>query len=584
MRRLLALSLTALAAAPATAGAAFPDDYNPAYGTQGVTTVPVPGAGNLSIFLDGAADGAGAYAAGRADVNGQPSALLVKLTPAGQPDPSFSGDGVQTDQFDGKFTVAQGVARQADGRPVIAGGDASEGLFVARYTAAGTLDPSFSGDGYAELVPDGASAAEATAVGVDAAGRIVAAGVATQSGRKRGFVQVFSDAGEPGPSRYFDFAGQGDTAVTDIVVGGTLAWIAGETGGAHGVARFDTATAAPDGGFGTAGLVTVAGSGAHNEIAVGPDGSVTLASSAGLKLELTRYSAAGVADPALDRRLISLYDNVTPDFPPGLETYDLELAADGSYLVGGITGPFPANLLLARIKPDGTPDAAFAPGGAVQYGGVGFASALLPQADGRITVIGAGGANGSTPITLQVLGTGDARIRRAPHITPGATTPGGALTCEPGEYGGEATFTAWWPRAEDPTTGALPDPDLVFKAFDSDVGKAYRCVVFPRLAGRAYGPVTSDNTGTVLAKGADTARRAVRKLKRAGRGVVKLTVRLKQAGTITVTGPKGFAYKKKLGKGKRTLRLKPGRKARKLTIALTQGTVTTTVTRKVRGR
>lgn len=247
--------------------------------------------------------------------------------------------------------------------------------------------------------------------------------------------------------------------------------------------------------------------------------------------------------------------------------------------MGGITGPFPASMLLARIKADGTLDGSFAPGGAVQISGTGFANALVPSPTA--------GSLSSAPAAPT-----EARRRRCRSWAPArrassasrtsARTPsprGGTLKCDPGDVGAGATFTSYWPQVEDPTTGVLAG--LEFETFESNAGKSYQCVVFPRLAGRAFGRLTSDNAGTVVAKGADTARSAVRKLKRAKRGVVKLTVRLKQGGTIKVTA-KGFKYTKKLGKGTRTLKLKLGKKTKKLTIALTQGTVTTKVTKKIK--
>lgn len=135
---------------------------------------------------------------------------------------------------------------------MIAGSDSTQGMFVARYTTAGALDGSFSGNGYAEINPAPAgeappSRSEATTVGVDAAGRIIA----------------------------------------DMVVAGNLAWVAGDTGNTkHGIARFATDTLTPDGGFGSGGVVALDGGGVRSEIVVAGDGSVTLASNLGFRLQL----------------------------------------------------------------------------------------------------------------------------------------------------------------------------------------------------------------------------------------------------------------------------------------------------------
>jgi uncharacterized delta-60 repeat protein len=72
--------------------------------------------------------------------------LVARFTTAGKPDTSFSGDGVAN--VDPLLTDAdiRAVAVQPDGKVVVGGGSPG-GLVVARFTASGGLDPSFSGDG-----------------------------------------------------------------------------------------------------------------------------------------------------------------------------------------------------------------------------------------------------------------------------------------------------------------------------------------------------------------------------------------------------------------------------------------------------
>jgi uncharacterized delta-60 repeat protein len=74
-------------------------------------------------------------------------------------------------QLSGHLAVASAVAVQADGRIVVAGFAAGAGRFaVVRYTTAGALDPTFSGNGKALLAHGFASGL------VVHAGKIVAAG------------------------------------------------------------------------------------------------------------------------------------------------------------------------------------------------------------------------------------------------------------------------------------------------------------------------------------------------------------------------------------------------------------------------
>ena len=68
---------------------------------------------------------------------------------AGDPDPTFSGDGKQISNFGAGPSAATAAVRQADGKIVAVGG-ADGNFLVARYNLDGSLDPSFSGDGRAQ--------------------------------------------------------------------------------------------------------------------------------------------------------------------------------------------------------------------------------------------------------------------------------------------------------------------------------------------------------------------------------------------------------------------------------------------------
>ena len=90
----------------------------------------------------------------------------------GDLDVSFSGDGKQTTDFGGSDAAAA-VAVQADGKIVVAG--SSGGNFaLARYGADGTLDPSFSGDGL--VTTDLGGTDDGQGVAIQADGKIVVAG------------------------------------------------------------------------------------------------------------------------------------------------------------------------------------------------------------------------------------------------------------------------------------------------------------------------------------------------------------------------------------------------------------------------
>ncbi len=111
-------------------------------------------------------------------------ALLASLVspqawPAGGDlDASFSADGRVLQDFGGRESI-HAVAAQSDGKTVAVGALGGNFL-VVRYTAAGALDTSFDGDGFA-LVDAGASDA-AHAVAVQSDGRVVVAGSSSSGG------------------------------------------------------------------------------------------------------------------------------------------------------------------------------------------------------------------------------------------------------------------------------------------------------------------------------------------------------------------------------------------------------------------
>lgn len=76
--------------------------------------------------------------------------LLVRLDSTGALDPSFAGNGVHTIAFPGEDAWFQDVAVQADGR-IVACGDAGDDLHVHRVLPNGSADPSFGNQGSIRL-------------------------------------------------------------------------------------------------------------------------------------------------------------------------------------------------------------------------------------------------------------------------------------------------------------------------------------------------------------------------------------------------------------------------------------------------
>jgi uncharacterized delta-60 repeat protein len=128
---------------------------------------------------------------------------LARYTAAGALDTSFSGDGVVTIDFPGEGEISS-LALQPDGR-IVAGGDSGDRMAIARYMPDGGLDNSFSSDGQLS----GDAGTTVTGLALDGSGRIVTSNLAA----KAFSITRFTPGGEPDP----EFSGDG---LQDVRFGG----------------------------------------------------------------------------------------------------------------------------------------------------------------------------------------------------------------------------------------------------------------------------------------------------------------------------------------------------------------------------
>jgi uncharacterized delta-60 repeat protein len=121
---------------------------------------------------------------------GRDDIMVTRLNADGSPDPSFDGDGTATIGF-GPSSADAGAsgALQSDGTLVVAGVRNNEDFALVRLRPDGALDTRFSFDG--RQVIDFGGSDHATAVSVQADGRIVAAG---SSGSTIAVARVHGDA------------------------------------------------------------------------------------------------------------------------------------------------------------------------------------------------------------------------------------------------------------------------------------------------------------------------------------------------------------------------------------------------------
>lgn len=275
------------------------------FGSDGVAHVDLGGfeiPGKLA--LDG--DGRILASATRLDEDGQ-SAVLVRLTPDGAPDPSFASGG--TAELVGPATMYAGeVVVDASGRPavaVVAAEDdalATASAEVHRFTVSGQPDPSLGGDGSVIVI---GSSAGAFALSGDGAGGYLVGGAEVTGP----FVARIGGDGALVPS-----FGNGGIARVDLPtgIGFTVerlddgqAVLGGWVGARSGFLARLGADGRLDPGFGLGGVRTVrdadAGPLAVESVAAGPAGTLAFTGSGEQvfpRAAVGRVLASGAEDAA----------------------------------------------------------------------------------------------------------------------------------------------------------------------------------------------------------------------------------------------------------------------------------------------
>jgi uncharacterized delta-60 repeat protein len=330
---------------------------NPAHAEPGKLDRFFSGDGKATAFKNGASSyGMAIDKKGRIVVvgntfRGTTDIAIARFLPSGKPDPDFGGgDGrVKTDL--GGADYAFDVAIAAQGRIIVAGErdtpDASRLVLVA-YGIRGALDTSFGGGDGIVLTRFGRRFQGATAVAVDAKGRIIAGGFASN--------------------------------------GSTSSWA---------LARY-----LPDGGldntFGGDGKITTrlsASSAQLNDLASLPGGKIVAVGSAETNLipefAIARFGATGKLDPTFGKQKGVTKTNVSagPDTAFGLAVQN-----DGKPVVVGVANAGgKAGWGIVRYGPKGRLDEAFSDDGKLVLAGSNAyepAFAAEVQPNGRIVVAG----------------------------------------------------------------------------------------------------------------------------------------------------------------------------------------------------
>jgi uncharacterized delta-60 repeat protein len=390
------------------------DRCTPSFGTGGVVAANPPnhdGAYAVAIQADGKLVTAGAGA-------------VARFNPDGSPDPTFNVTGSRT-----LAGFALDLVVQADGKILVAGmgGPVSnKDFYLERLLSDGTPDPTFSGDGVVltGFKKGGGAHDEVRDIALQPDGKIVAVGMI--NGRGQWGVARFHSNGSLDTS----FTGDGwltdafDKQIRDewanavavqpdgkIVVGGSayraathMDWV---------VVRY-TASGALDSTFGTGGKAWVdfgpeAGVAwtpetRYGDLALAPDGRIVLAGeSSGDRLGIARLTAAGALDPtfAEDGRLLTVPTGWT--FVAPNDDYNVAIQPDGRVVVTANQGEG-YDTAVGRLNADGTADASFDGDGWTTFrfdpNGDSTINDVLLQPDGKIVVAGRVWIDGQSLLAL----------------------------------------------------------------------------------------------------------------------------------------------------------------------------------------
>jgi uncharacterized delta-60 repeat protein len=350
--RVLALSMPFLVALVSQA-AASPGDLDPTfgeYGSQGFAFGEAPGDSSVADLIGLQPSGLPILAGSLRNVfSGHDiyqvtdTYALARLNAGGQPDRDFAGGGLLLGNL-GLGAVFSSTALADDGKIVVGGiGSDHNSFVVARLTADGALDPTFSGDGLASVALASTRFARAAHVAVLSDGSVILAGI--------------------------DGSGSFDEKLVMM--------------------RF-SADGTPDPSFGTGGQVTEPSEPmrAIADLEVDSQDRILLSSGSTRafdhpptsKLVIARYLPNGQVDPSFaGGESIRLDDESTPI----LSTQSAELTLDGDDRIYAQLGS-----LLTRFTAAGGKDTSFGTGGTLELPADIGVSSVLPANDGGLFLTG----------------------------------------------------------------------------------------------------------------------------------------------------------------------------------------------------
>ncbi|NUQ63012.1 MAG: hypothetical protein HUU20_11010 [Pirellulales bacterium] len=392
-----------------------PSDTTPgdAFDTGGIASTnfdgPVPSYGDSVVLQpDGKIVVAG-YVDNPLLSSGEPHVILERYLSDGTLDPCFGSGGRVESAFS---AYTSDIALASDGKIVVTGhfnGAGGADFAAARYNSDGTLDAGFGTDGIAST-DLGGSFDDATAVVVQADGKVIVGGYTIQPGVANQFALVRYNA-DGTPDTDFGAGGIVTTSFgpgSATILGMALAAderivVAGQYGLQAITARYNTNGSLDDGGlndatpgdtFGTAGSVLIDFAASYSQteaVTIQPDGKIVVAglrNVSGYDFALARLNIDGSFDSGFGAGGV-----VTTDFDGALDyARDVAVAPDGKIVAVGTTWSGGTDdIAMARYNPDGSLDTTFGTGGRVVTdlpGWHDYAVGVVVQPDSNIVIAG----------------------------------------------------------------------------------------------------------------------------------------------------------------------------------------------------
>jgi uncharacterized delta-60 repeat protein len=387
------------------------------------------------------------------------------LLPNGTPDPGYGTGGLATTDINGGYNeVGNCMVVDTGGRATL-GGSHRGNIAMVRFTATGTLDPSFGAGGkvYSTVIPTTEEQIQALAFQPD--GRLVAAVLARSPSKVGIVVARYLDNGTLDP----DF-GSGGRVVAAVGVGSTV----------------DIPQA----------------------VTVRPNGKILVAGSSADDYLLLQFLANGSLDPDFGTQGI-----VTVGFQNATDSgYGVAVQRDGKVLVAGTSTLGGRDYFgLLRFLPGGALDTGFAGGGGTLLAltaGTDSARAVALQSDGKILVGGYAGPLGGRDFAFIRYDGGDLiplPAWRQAHFQALAGTADAADDAD-FDHDGVANLLEY-AFGQDPTSAAshaLPagqfrDGQLGFRFVQPSevVGITYGADVSATLAPGSWTPVADSGSGSL---------------------------------------------------------------------------------------